>query len=297
MKNYIDSSIELHLFYGRIMKEHSLFIEAGFPSVNKDYIDEAEWYKNEFEKLLLETINMSNGYVSPKVLNTDEIVTNHTLNMEEKTEDLTGISINKNITIAELNMKSGDGFVSQTVTQADIKNLNNKAMGLLNNLIDFKQHILDEMLVCRLYNSNYPLMIKHLKEEAMMYRSLLQSLENGQNINFVDKKQEELFWNHIMMEHALFIRGLLDPSESELINIADDFANKYAMLIKELDRVNNTNMEMITNKTYQQTLRFRDFKEAGVKGIDNCEIKSAIIPLLTDHVFREVDHYLRLLKE
>ncbi len=34
----------------------------------------------------------------------------------------------------------------------------------------------------------------------------------------------ELFWDQIMMEHSLFIRGLLDPSEKELISTANQFA-------------------------------------------------------------------------
>lgn len=35
-----------------------------------------------------------------------------------------------------------------------------------------------------------------------------------------------------MMEHALFIRGLLDPSEEKLINTADDFAEDYKRLLE-----------------------------------------------------------------
>lgn len=37
-------------------------------------------------------------------------------------------------------------------------------------------------------------------------------------------RETELFWNQIMMEHALFIRGLLDPTECELLETADMFA-------------------------------------------------------------------------
>lgn len=303
MQNYIISSIELHLFFGRIMKEHALFLKAGFPGINKDYIDEAEWYKNEFENLLLEVVNMSEGNVRPNVLNSGEIVTDYTLSAETKTEELTGIGINKNITIAENNMKLGNNmqlgntYLRQMVTETDIRNINNRAIGLLDNLIDFKQRILNEMLACNLYTTNYPLLIDHIKREAILYRSYLRALEGGQNIEIADAKQEELFWNRIMMEHALFIRGLLDPTENDLINTADDFAKEYAMLIEEVNRINDTNMELVTGKTYQQTLRYRDFKEAGAKGIDNCEIKSLIVPLLADHVLREANHYLRILKD
>ena len=32
--DYVVSSLELHLFFGRIMKEHSLFLRAGFTPAN-----------------------------------------------------------------------------------------------------------------------------------------------------------------------------------------------------------------------------------------------------------------------
>lgn len=44
-----------------------------------------------------------------------------------------------------------------------------------------------------------------------------------------------------------------------------------------------------------ETVKFREFKAAGAKGIQNCEIRSVILPLLADHVLREANHYIRLL--
>jgi hypothetical protein len=297
MKDYITSSIELHLFFGRIMKEHALFLEAGFPGVDEDWIEEADWYRNEFEKLLSRVVSISSGYVSPQVLNSGEIVTDYTLSTETKTEKLTGIPINKNITMTENNLRRSGNYHIQTVTEGEIRNINNRAIRLLDGLINFKQRILDGMLSCNLYTVNYPLLIDHIMREAKLYRSYLIALESGQDISIKNVKDEELFWNRIMMEHALFIRGLLDPTEGELINTANDFANEYNMLLEEVKRMTEVNMSSMTEKSYQETLRYRDFKEAGVKGINNCEIKSIIVPLLADHVLREANHYLRILKD
>lgn len=48
--------------------------------------------------------------------------------------------------------------------------------------------------------------------------------------NFVEM---ELFWRQIMMEHVLFIRGLLDSTECELVETADTFAEDYCSLLEE----------------------------------------------------------------
>ena len=45
-----------------------------------------------------------------------------------------------------------------------------------------------------------------------------------------------------------------------------------------------------------ETAKLIDFKKAATKGILGCEIKSIILPLLSDHVLREANHYLRILE-
>lgn len=42
-----------------------------------------------------------------------------------------------------------------------------------------------------------------------------------------------LFFGRIMKEHALFIRGLLDPTECELVETADTFAGDHCRLLEE----------------------------------------------------------------
>ncbi len=297
MVKYITSSLKLHLFFARIMKEHGLFLEAGFPAKYKNYIDEAEWYKNAFENFLLDIVKISNGIVEPKIINSGEFVTDHTLKAEEKTEELTGIAINKNITMMENNMRYGNNFERQNVTQLTIKQLNNKAINLLDGLINLKQRILNDMLSCDVYAAYYPLLVEHIMREAKLYRYYIIALENGQDIENEDMRHVELFWNQIMMEHALFIRGLLDPTENDLINTAENFAEEYKQLLEEATRMTDATMENITSKTIKETQKYAEFKNAGTVGLENCQIKSFIVPLLADHVLREANHYLRILRK
>ena len=77
-----------------------------------------------------------------------------------------------------------------------------------------------------------------------------------------------------MMEHALFIRGLLDPSEEVLIETADDFSQDYKKLLKISRPQNRETMRDITEASLAETLKYRDFKIAGTKGILSCDILS-----------------------
>lgn len=128
--------------------------------------------------------------------------------------------------------------------------------------------------------------------EAKMYYNLLKRVENREIFTNNYIYEQELFWNNIMKEHAEFIRGLLDPTEKELILTADKFANEYQIIINNYSNSPN----YFKNISLTETINFRDFKIAGEEGILNCKIKSIIIPLLADHVVREANHFIRLLR-
>lgn len=297
IQNYVRASLELHIFFARIMKEHALFLQAGFMPISNDYICEAQWYKGEFEKILSDTVRLSNSMINPEMLESGEIVTPYTFGAERKTSELTGIIIDTNITIQELNLQSNSqSYMIPNLTEY-IRYINNRALQLLDGFIDFKERILTNVLSCNIFTANYPLLLEHIIREAKLYRQYVAMLQNGQNITDEDMKQVELFWNQIMMEHALFIRGLLDPTEEKLINTADNFAKEYKQLLQEARNMTDETIKSVTNKTIEETIKYRDFKKAGTEGISGCQIRSIILPLLADHVLREANHYLRILRE
>lgn len=296
MDDFITLSLDLHLFFLRIMKEHAIFLEATFQKKDNSFIRTADMFKGEFEKLLLDVVRMANMEVSRDVLESEEIVTPYTLKTEEKTQKLTGIPINRNITILEQQLRWRDKCEERNLN-IRVKSINKRALELLDGFIEFKEKVLKEVETCHMYTANYPLLLKHIIREAKLYREFVIELETKGTICEESRKEKYLFWNQIMMEHALFIRGLLDPMENELIKTADEFANEYAELLKEAKEKNDCTMNGLLLKTKELTWRYREFKTAGTKGISNCEISSIILPLLADHVLREANHYLRLLEE
>jgi len=295
-QRYVILSLELHLFFARIMKEHSLFLEAGFTPKNPNFIDAADHYKREFEKLLSYAISASNGIVRPNVLQSGEIITDYTLGAEQKTQNFTGIEIDQNLTMLASRLHSGNNPQVSTNLINYVTQLNSNAKRILKGLINFKQRVLNDVLSCNLFTVNYPLLIEHILREAELYLSLVEDLDNRVDIDSKDAKETELFWDQIMMEHALFIRGLLDPSEDKLIETADEFAHDFEKLMEEAKAMTDATITSTTNETLNETIQIRNFKEAGTEGIASCKIRSIILPLLGDHVLREANHYIRLLE-
>lgn len=292
---YVTKSLELHLFFGRIMKEHAFFLQAGFTPADPAFSEKANFFLKEFEALLSEAVDLSNGIVCKEVLGSGEVVTVFTAVAEQQTECLTGIPINKGITSRTLCLKPR-GCPCDALVQMHgrVRRLNQTALKLLDALISFKETILRCVLQGKMFTQNYPLLIEHILREAKLYRKYVGILEREGDLPERVMKETECFWNQIMMEHAQFIRGLLDPCETELYCAADDFAKQYCRL---LDASRTAQEQTLTAESLAQTVKFRDFKAAGAKGIQQHEIRSVILPLLADHVLREANHYIRLLRQ
>lgn len=286
INNYITLSLETHLYFARIMKEHALFLAAGFPCKNTQQIKCAYKFRQDFEDLLREVTRFSNQKINSYILDSNELVTEYTLPAEDSTSRLTGIPIDMELTRMQNNLNPKTTMYNNGEQFRMVRHFNNVSLNLLNGLIAFKENILMEVNSCNLFTFNYPLLIEHIIREAQLYRTIIMDLNSNPQRSYQSLCGTEEFWNQIMMEHALFIRGLLDPSEEELIILADNFSKDYKKLLSECN----------SKDSYEKTLEYRDFKTAGTKGIVNCEIKSLILPLLADHVLREANHYIRIME-
>lgn len=295
-QRYVILSLELHLFFCRIMKEHSLFLEAGFTPANANFTKVADQFKTQFETILYSAVVLGNGIITPNVVSSGELVTEYTLGTEQKTQNFTGIEINQDITRMEADLFGMDDPQISSEMVQQVKQLNAQTMPLLDGLIEFKTRVLNDVLTCNMFTVHYPLLIDHILREANMYRSQLTALENGESPD-TNVKETELFWDQIMMEHALFLKGLLDPTEGDLINTSNKFAQEYATLLEQVRLTTDMTIKQMTRETLEETLKYQDFKEAGISGISECKIRSIILPLLGDHVLREANHFIRILKQ
>ncbi|WP_136479323.1 DUF2935 domain-containing protein [Acetivibrio thermocellus] len=296
---FIKQSLGLHLFFARIMKEHSFFLEVGFTSKDSGFIQQADAFRREFDGILGETISLSNSVVNPEILQSGEVITPFTLNAEMATIYFTGVRIPTQLTQAEAILAGSDIITANPVLERHVSVLNQRAINATAALIQFKKNILSNVLYCKMFTFNYPLLILHITREAELYLLQLRRLQRREEIDLAKEAYElQFFWNRQMAEHAKFIRGLLDPTENDLINQANDFGNEFDQLTAEAKAAMDATSPMakVTDESLKATEDFRNFKAQGTQAILECKVKSIIIPLLGDHVLREANHYLRLLK-
>ncbi|NLG32491.1 MAG: DUF2935 domain-containing protein [Syntrophomonadaceae bacterium] len=293
---FVQKSLDLHLFFLRIMKEHSFFIEAALLPKNQDLIERADEFRIDFEKLLEQAVMLADGNVSRVVLNSGEVVTNKTILAEKQTQFLSGIPFDTALTQRELRLSSGRG---DPRLERRIQEFNERVIRETQGLVELKTEILEGMLNCTLFTFNFPLLIEHIRREARFYIGHLQRLQRRIAL---DPRQEliaeKVFWDRIMAEHSLFIAHLLDPTEKALIRTADDFARRFFRLEDRAENVKKTCLCLpgqLLRDEINATRDIRDFKATANQLILQCRIRSIIIPLLADHVLREANHFLALL--
>jgi len=294
-REFVELSLELNLFFLRIIKEHMIFTEISLPIKESHLILEADNFKLSFESLLKEATNLSKGNISKDALKSNEFVTPYTLDAEIKLESLFGACINKDITKEQLNLTNVNEAHYNPI-EKQVYDLNNRIINLLMDAIKYNEELLDGMLNCKLATFIYPEMLDHLLREAKFYMEILLDLQE-KTASKKDIIEKQIFWNHIMEEHAQFIRGYLDPSEEKLMKEANSFAETFKKLLEETKKADKKDLEKITEKNLKATMDFKEFKKNGVEGLLKCEIKGLLNPLLADHVLREANRYIRLLED
>jgi len=296
---YVQQSLGLHLFFMRIMKEHAFFLQLGFTPRDKDFMRAADEFRLAFDDILRDVIALSDDVIAPDFLRSGEVVTPYTMNAEEASSFYTGVAIDTRLTKMEDDLSAGRPTDIDNALVRRVDMINNRALDLLEKFLQFKTRILRDVTNCKMFTVNYPLLIDHILREARLYHRLILRLREKEVLD-IDQEafEQELFWNRIMAEHSLFIRGLLDPTENELITLANNFGNEFNELYEQSKAAMDQTLPLsrVTNESLRAAMEISNFNAQGTQGILECKVKSIIIPLLGDHVLRESNHYIRLLK-
>lgn len=293
-EEFIRNSIEINLFFQRIMKEHLFFIETNLQPPAAEYKAQASRLKRNFEQLLSETVNYARRVnLSEETIDSNEFVTPYTLRAERVNSQLTGASLDTGITRRELELFNNSNYYYTEELEDNVEDLNARTLDLLEDVIAFQVRLMNLVSRCEIFITLYDEMLEHDTREAEYYREILRALQN--------KRMPERtlcgklnFWNNIMGEHAQFIDGMLDPTEETLKETARTFAEEFEMLVERCIRA--AEREML-RRSLVTTDRIRNFKRNATEGLLECDIKSIIPPLLADHVLREANHYFRKLEE
>lgn len=187
-----------------------------------------------------------------------------------------------------------------------VRKLNEDSINLVLGLRNFKRNLLILIINCKVMGFNFPLLVDHIAREAEYFMRTLKKFNEG----ILDPIQdaiikENVFWLRIMMEHSRFIASLLDQSERNLVRAALKFGDDFEVLLNQARDVESMLYKKqptypiigkLNKDSENAAQEIRNFKQAGLDFIKNCQIRNVIDPLLADHVVREADHFLHMVR-
>ncbi|MDQ1912538.1 DUF2935 domain-containing protein [Paenibacillus sp. GD4] len=191
----------------------------------------------------------------------------------------------------------------QTAAEPDaVRRLNEDTLILTHKIALFKQNVLEEVMG-KLRGFNMPLLIEHVRREALYFLKTLKQI-NNRRIHPVadDIVDENIFFLQIMAEHSKFIAHLLDPTEELLVQQAREFGQTFDLLLyqaKHLD-FGAPSSPLVRNQLtiYKgAAMELRTFKEQATKLIETCQVRSVIDPKLASHVTREAAKFLSIIDQ
>lgn len=195
---YTTISLELHLYFLRIIKEHAIFFAAGFAPSNLSFSREAKQFQLLFENLLLQAVHLGDGIVRSDVLASGELLTANTLTAELQTQAITNIPIRCDITELEIELTPSSLSEISLEQSQQLKYLNQQVLILLNKFIRFHEKVLEHISSDNT-SSDYPLLIRHALTETKHYQTILTELESLPAHEIASAKSSKQFFSDISL--------------------------------------------------------------------------------------------------
>jgi hypothetical protein len=105
-------------------------------------------------------------------------------------------------------------------------------------------------------------------------------------------RADSLFWNDIMMEHALFFTMLMPGRElDEPRRQAEEFQRLFAAQLKQSSAIDASNYVAFNQRSIDLAKRFGDYKKTMREQQANAKIRSLVWPLFFEHTAREADRF------
>lgn len=298
---FVSQSLINHLFFLRTIREFCLSVELSFYQNNNEIIEIANGLRKRYEELEKEAISLANNKIPNQILDSGSFVTNYTLNTELLTEKLFGVMINTDLTVEEKELAGTDNLNNINIDDEiinKVSELNKDSIELTQNFIEFCKYLKTEMQNNNIFSFAYPLIYNYMLEEAGLYVSDLQRLQNRTSadpsyiINF------EYYFSNSMMQAAKFIIGLSDPSQTSIIINADNYRKAYVNLMNKYQesQLSPEILKVLNEEGINLTESFRAFLIKIIERILNNNLYFIINPVFFDNLLTEANYFLYLLK-
>jgi len=292
---YARNTIESGLFYLRTLREFCTAIELSFLSNNQNYIDTAKDFGKRYEQL--GEIAIRYGKISKLAYDSQIFVTDYTLETELLTEKLFDIDLNTDLTVEEKKVEVGEATepTMEVLEQLDL--LNSNALTLTRNFVEFLKQIYNEIDNNDLFAYLYLDLINYMKNEANLYIRILERTINKESVDPLFVTDYIYRYQLVMRDTAMFLRGLVDPRNSDVFDTFQLFVNTFQKLSSEYKdaTISPDVQKQLNTRTSKAVDEYRGFLSTVIQRVLNSEVQFLINPTFLDNVYTEANYFSYLL--
>lgn len=295
--DFIKQTLINNLYYLRTMNQFCISIYLSFLENNQRYRDIAMNFAKGVEDLGRRVLKNIDGYLAD-ILDEEIFVTKYTLPLERLTEKLFDIKIATDLTEEQLQITPGTNETVSPEIVNELTEINSQAMILATNFIEFCKEVYNEQRANDLFSYNYPALYRYMIEEIKLYETTLGRLNRKNKVDPTYVIDYQYWFTNSMKDAAMFIRGYVDPENTDIFIRANSFANEFDYLIDEYKNIvlSPQSQDALTNKTIRAVDRFRLFLSDTITEVLNDNLTFIIAPIFLDNMYTSANYFKYILK-
>ena len=201
------------------------------------------------------------------------------------------IQVDKDIQI--LNTREEVVFNEETMEKID--NLNNESLGLINDFKLFCQEIKMKIESGELFSYSYPDFFNYMYDEISVYGRDIERILSKKDYTDFYISEYTYYFNELLRESALYIRGFLDTKEGDIFDMASYYINAFANLttkyLKKTDIGVNLSVEV-----ENLVINYQKFVTDIIEKLLKAKISFITPPITLDNFLTNINVYLFLMK-
>ncbi len=287
-------SLANHLYFAGSIRSFCTSIGLSFFKNNQNYIDRAIALGYRATDIINKAIFYMNRELATDVIENDIYITSYTKDLDLLTEKLFNINLLINIDedIEILKSRVEVEFNEESLKKID--NLNNQSLGLINDFKNFCSEIKTKIDNNELFSYLYPDFFNYMYDEISVYGRDIERIMSKKDYTEFYLNEFAYYFNELLRESALYIRGFLDTKYQDTFDMASYYANAFANLSEKY--LKNKDSEL-TIETERLVINYKDFITDIIEKLLKSRIYFITPPITLDNFLTNVNVYLFILKK
>lgn len=283
-------SIVNHVYFAGSIRSFCTTIGLTFFRNNQNYIDRAIEIGRRANEIIERALTLSYKELADEIIKSDVYITPYTKDVEELTEKLFEVNLEIQID-ADMKLLTSRGRASfDNETMNKVNELNNDALILVNDFNDFCSEIRRKLESQDLFSYLYPDFYEYIINEIAVYGRDLERIISKKDYTEFYLREYTYYFNELLKKSAEFVRGFLDTSHQDVMDLATFYVDSFANLTEKYLR--NRDDASLSVETEKLVREYKEFIISILNRVLNSELYFITPPVVLDNFFTNINAYL-----